>query len=164
MKKYVLLLLLFLPLLSCSDDKADMPNMKLLKITFNGGEEDFSNRLGDILPLNSGDVLDVSFLLDGNGIDLKTFIVKSESDNISTLMSSYGDDISDDFSDLSKGQLAYKDGVKKTSVAVKLIVRQIKEEELKVCFYLNSKSPDCEGASYYLDLKTTTLPREIGTE
>lgn len=155
MKKHTILLLLISFLCACSDDKTDMPQIELLTVSLNGGDEDYSRNLQDILPLSPGDYIDVSFLLSGNGTDLKTFMVKKGSENLISTLFFYGDEVSDEFSDLSEGVLGYKDGVKATYIAVKLKVNAGKDEDVRVAFYLNSKAADCEGAVYYLDLETT---------
>lgn len=160
MKKYSILLIFVSLLLACSDDKSDMPKLELIGAFLNGGDVDYSHNLDDILPLSPGDELDVSFFLDGNGTDLKTFIVKSKSDNVKPLLFIDPEEIADEFTDLKEGTLGYKDGIMETRIPVKLKVQIGKEEEVRVSFYLNSKAPDCEGASYYLDLSTTTSLRE----
>ena len=160
MRKYSLLFLFVFFLFACSGDKADMPRLELDAIFLNGGEEDYSHNIKGILPLSQGDSIDVSFLLDGNGTDLKTFIVENENKNIEVVVKPlHRDEISDEFTNEDKGVLGYKDKVRSTFVVVRLTVRGLKEEEFKLSFYLNSKAPDCEAAKYNLNLKTTTQPR-----
>jgi len=159
MKQCWLLLLFAFILLACSDDKSDMPRLELAGVFLNGGDHDYSRKINDILPLSSGDYVDVSFTLDGNGTDLMTYIVDSDNTNVDAQISEYvKSEISEEFSGLPK-RIGFKDGVKKTKVTVRLNVNKPKEEEVTVKFYLNSKAPDCEGAVYHLDLKTTTEPR-----
>lgn len=159
MKKYSLLFLFVFFLFACSDDKTDMPRLELYSISLNGGDEDYSRNLKEILPLSQGDYIDVSFLLDGDGADLKTFVVKNENGNIKPVLFFYPDEISDEFTELSEGVIGYKDGIRSTYITVKLKVMSAKDDEFRIGFYLNSKAPDCEGAVYYLDLETTTEPR-----
>ena len=159
MKKYSLLFLSVFFIFACSDDKTDMPRLELYSISLNGGDEDYSRNLKEILPLSSGDYIDVSFLLNGNGADLKTFVVKNENTNFKTTLFFEGDQISDEFSNLSEGILGYRDDIRETWVTVKLKVKAAKKEKNTISFYLNSKAPDCEGAVYHLDLETTTAPR-----
>lgn len=160
-KEWLLYLLTLLFFCACSDDKSDTPQLELNGIFLNGGNEDYSQKMDELLPLRAGDFLTVFFVLDGNGTDLKSFMAKNESDNIQ-VMFTYMDDkkISDDFTDLSKGILYYKDGVETTDVAVELKVLKAKKEDYDVSFYLNSKAPDCEGASYHLGFAATTEPRD----
>ncbi|MDR0658343.1 MAG: DUF5035 family protein [Mediterranea sp.] len=163
MRKYSLLFLFVSFLFACSGDKADMPRLELDAIFLNGGEKDYSHDIEGILPLSQGDSIDVSFLLDGNGTDLKTFIVKNENKNIEVAIPFHPDEISDEFT-TDEGVLWYKDGVRSASVVVRLTVRGGKEEEFGLSFYLNSKAPDCEAATYDLNLKTTTQPRDVYEE
>lgn len=160
MKKYLLLLLFAFSLFACAIDQANTPRLELKTIFFNDKEEDYSRKLNEILPLCQGDSIKVSFSLNGNGTDLSTFIVKSESENIAFVTYPRDpDEISDELN--IEGTLRYKDGVRKTSVAVRLTVLEARDEEFKLSFYLNSKaSPESEGALYSLDLKTTMQPRE----
>ncbi|MDR3117848.1 MAG: DUF5035 family protein [Mediterranea sp.] len=164
MKKYSLLFLFVSCLFACSDTEKNMPRLELETILLNGGEKDYSQNLNDILPLSQGDYINVSFLLDGNGTDLKTFVVKNDNENIeSVIMPAFpSDEIADEFTD--KGVLGYKDGIQHSSIAVKLTVRTARTERLRVGFYLNSKAPNSKGAIYYLDLETTIQPREVEEE
>jgi len=159
MKKYTLLFLFVFFLFACSDDKTDMPHLELYSVSLNGGDEDYSRDLKEILPLSPSDYIDVSFLLDGGGADLKTFVVKNENNNIKPVMFFYRDEVSDEFTELSEGIIGYKDGIRSTYITVKLKVMSAKNDEFRIGFYLNSKAPDCEGAVHYLDLETTTEPR-----
>lgn len=160
MKKYSILLIFVSLLLSCSDDKSDMPKLELIGAFLNGGDIDYSRNLDDILPLSAGEELELSFSLDGNGIDLKSFIVENKSSNITILVLPIDkDEISEEFSDPTN-RLGYKDGIRKTKAKVNLTINGAKNEEAQLSFYLNSKAPDGEGASSYLDLTTTTTPRE----
>lgn len=164
MKKYPLFLISVFMLCACVNDKTSMPSLELYAVVLNDGDHDYSRNMEEILPLSPGDFIDVTFLLDGNGTDLKSFVVKNEYENIKSTMFFYADEVSDDFTDLSEGILGYVDHVRSTFVTIKLTVREGKEEEPKIGFYLNTKSPDSEGAAYYLQLKTTTQPRMTDKE
>lgn len=160
MKKYTILFLLICFLYSCSNDTADMPNLELTGVYLNGEDKNYSLNLNEILPLSAGDYIKVSFSLYGNEADLASFVVKNENTNVSAVISSYPEnEVAADFLPTEE-MLRYKDGVRRTEVEITAKVKSAKDEEVRLAFYLNSKAPDIEGAVYYLDLTTTTNPRE----
>lgn len=156
MKKCLLLLPFLLFLFACSEDKTDMPRLEFTSIFLNGADEDFSKNLEDIPPLSPGDYIDVSLLLDGNGTDLKTFVMKCDNENIESALTFSEDEVSNDFTSLPEESLRFKDEVQRTVISVKLTVLGAREEEVNVCFNLNTKH---KGVVCYLDLRTTTEPR-----
>jgi hypothetical protein len=139
-----------------------MPSLELESILFNEEKKDYSRNLEEILPLRQGDSINVSFLLYGNGADLRTFMVEHDSKNINAIIRpSDSNQISDEFSNIPEGILGYKDNIRKTKVTVQLKVQAAKEEKSKISFYLNSKAPDSEGDMYSLEMETTDKPREV---
>lgn len=162
MKKRVLFLLpLFLG--ACSDS-SQSPVIKIDKLFINtdegtdaenGTKENYANRLDELPALKVGDEVDAFLSLDGNGAELKSFMLQND-DDVKTELLYEKSEVSTEgnLTDEQKGQLRFKDGVTVTKIMVRAIVDHVdKNGDVKLSFYLSSKA-ECEGAQEVIDLKT----------
>lgn len=153
MKKLLLLPLYLLMLTGCSDSDGDSPVIAISAIYVNDGEANYSNKIHTMPLLSTGDVVRISFLLNGNGDDLRTFKVSDEH-RVSIKMTYEESEISTDFTDLDNGVLAFIDGVSETGVTVQITILEDKEDEIPLSFYLFSQATNVDGASVSIVLKT----------
>lgn len=155
------LLIFFLPLLwaACSDSgNSPVIEVKGLYIESEDAQEAARNYAGamDELPaLAVGDLVKVTLLLDGNGAELKSFLLKAD-DNVETKLYFQQTEVSDEenLTNPDNGQLRFSDGVRKARLLVKATVTAVdKEGNAKLLFYLSSKA-ECDGAQEEIELKT----------
>ncbi|NDV59218.1 DUF5035 family protein [Bacteroides sp. 519] len=155
MRKLLILLLLPLLFLGCADSDSEIPVMKIVGVFMGGDEEEtnYANKFSELPDLQVGDEVDIVFTLNGNGDDLKSFIVVNDNAAIKTIMFFLGDEISLEFSELNEGKAVFVDGVNDTWVTVKAkIVAPITEEQV-LSFHLFSKAP--EGAKAQLTFRAS---------
>lgn len=161
MKKRVLLLLpLFLG--ACSNS-GESPVIKIEKLyvkaesnSDSAKEEDYANKMDELPALKKGDKVDALLLLDGNGAELKTFKFQKDGDEVLATKLDYAKTevtTEGNLTDEEKGQLRFKDGVTQTRVMVRATVKEDKNGDVRLEFYLSSKA-ECEGAQEELGLKT----------
>lgn len=160
MKKRVFLLLpLFLGACSESEESPVITIEKLyVKADTETGEEakeNYANRLNELPALEVGDEIETFLTLDGNGAELKSFVlekdeeVKTELHYKETEVSTEGN-----LTDEENGQLRFKDGVTKTGVLVQATVEKVEPNgDVHLNFYLSSKA-ECEGAQEVIVLRT----------
>ena len=156
MKKILIFILISIWVMSCSDSILDTPGMKIVGVYINDDRIDYSDQLESLPLLTVGDEVDILFILDGNGDDLKTFVAQSDDSKVKTSMFFRIDEVSDEFSDLSHGILGFVDNVTQTGLTVKATVNGIFDKKVKLSFYLFSKSPGSEGAFIEVMLSTGT--------
>lgn len=161
MKKRVLLLLpLFLG--ACSNS-GESPVIKIEKLyvkaesnSDSAKEEDYANKMDELPALKVGDEVKALLLLDGNGSELKTFKLQKDNDEVLATELDYAKTevtTEGNLTDEENGQLRFKDGVTQTRVMVRATVKEDKNGDVKLEFYLSSKA-ECEGAQEELGLKT----------
>ncbi|ERI85323.1 hypothetical protein HMPREF1981_01880 [Bacteroides pyogenes F0041] len=157
MKKLLLFLLLLLQVACSQNDKS--PIIKVEKVRVDRGkgveERNYSGCMDELPALKAGDKIDALLLLDGNGAELKTFMLQSD-DEVNTVLHYKEREVSvtGELTDEEKGQLRFIDGVTHTTVSVQATIKKVDEEgDVKLFFYLSSKA-DCEGTKEVLGLKT----------
>lgn len=155
MKHRSILLLLPLFLLSaCGESGSDEPILKMTGLYLNDDVTNYSRHPESLPLLAAGDVLDMLFTLDGNGNELRTFMVTNETSHVKTTLFFQIDEVSDEFTNIPEGILGFTDGIQQTGLTVKAAINAITEEEITLSFYLFSKAADCGGACVSVVLKT----------
>lgn len=159
MKKRILFLLPFF-LTACSQSE-ESPIIKVEKVCVDTGEgserRNYADCMNELPVLKVGDKIDAVLSLDGNGAELKTFMLQSD-DEVNTVLHYKKKEVSatGDLTDEQKGQLRFIDGVTHTTVSVQATIKEVDERgDVKLSFYLSSKA-DCEGAKEVIGLKTKT--------
>ncbi len=157
------LLIFLLPLLwmGCSDS-VDSPviEVKGLYIESDNAAEankNYADAMDELPVLSVGDFVKVNLLLDGNGSELKSFLLKSD-ENVDTQLYFEHTEVSDEenLTNPEHGQLRFSDGVDKARLMVKATVTAADSEgNAKLIFYLSSKA-ECDGAQEEIELKTGT--------
>lgn len=150
------LLLLSLFLLSCSTSDSDKPKIEIVEVYVDGDDTNYLNKLNRMPLLNVGDRVDIGLDLDGNGNDLRTFMILNQEPALveTTITLFQYDEVSDGFSDLDNGTLGFVDDISATYLTVKAEIKSIAEEKVTLSFCLFSKAPDSKGASVEITLKT----------
>ncbi|NDV65056.1 DUF5035 family protein [Bacteroides sp. 224] len=151
MKNQLILILFSILLYGCSEAEAETPILELTGVYTNESDTNYANTLDQLPTLSVGDEIDISFYLNGNGNNLRSFVLKNNNSAIKTKFFFYGDDISDDFSDLTNGVVGFVD-IPETEIAVKATILEVTEENPVLSFYLSSKAVNCEGASFKLEI------------
>lgn len=159
MRKLLFLFCMPLLCLSCSKSGSDKPIMEIVGIYIDGDEEEINyvDQFNKIPDLETGDVIDILFTLDGNGDDLRSFIVSNDNSTIETVLFFIGDEVSPEFSELNNGIAVFVDGVNETGVTVKVKVKASLTNEKPISFHLNPKSPDSESAIIGVELKSKLI-------
>lgn len=146
MKKVFFIWYLILPFcfLSCTEEKADAPIIRLIGVSVNLGEViEESDEMVELPLLEVGDQLDILLELDGNGSDLNSLNVKSDEEG-SVKFVFWPEDytaIEEDknFTDYSKGYIGFKDGVTHFLLSVKATVLRA-DDDMKICFHLSNRA------------------------
>ncbi|MEG1564214.1 MAG: DUF5035 family protein [Bacteroides sp.] len=155
MKKLLSLLLFSLFLAACSKNDLS-PVIQVTDVYVNENKETNFVKMMEAMPeLQIGDRVEVALNLRGNGTDLKSFQVNL--DEVISLreliyqkkeVSTEGD-----FTNVKKGHLRFVDGVKNTTLIIKVVVTAEMQEDMKLLFYLSSKA-ECDAAQCELVLRT----------
>lgn len=167
MRKLLIIFCIPLLCLCCSDSESERPIMEIVGIYIDGDEEEINyvDQFSKIPDLGVGDVIDFSFILDGNGNNLRSFILGYEKSDFETLMDLTDGEISPDFSDLNGGKAVFVDGIIETEVTVKVKIKAPLTTK-PLSFHLNPKSPDSKSAIIGLDLKSKHIfyPEKLESE
>ena len=151
--KKILLYLLPVLLVACSGGDSN-PIIRIEKLYINEDQENnYAKEESDIPALKKGDRITTVLVLDGNGADLKTFLLKT-SGKIEYKMHYEKSEVSSDenLTDDKHGRLRFLDGVSSTQLIVEAAVTDVdKEGNVKLSFYLSSKA-ECDGAQETIQL------------
>ncbi len=168
MMKKLLMLLLPVLCLNCTDSGSEAPIIKIIGIYLDGDETEtnYMNQFHKLPGLEVGDNVDILFSLKGNGDDLRSFIVskgdKNEATNqkasINTILVFKEENvISPEFSDPDNGKAVFVDGVDEIAATVKVKVVAPLTEEQPLSFHLSSTSPESSSAVLGITLKANPV-------
>lgn len=152
MRNLLILILSVFLLPGCSESESDSPYFEITNVSISGDDRNYAGNLRNLPALSVNDEIEFTIQLNGNGNYLRSFAVKPNSDNLTTLLASPEDDISEEFSNLSEGVLGYKDVVE-TWVSVVAKVTEVSEEGFVLFFHLSSKARKCNPAIWEIELK-----------
>jgi hypothetical protein len=149
MKKRQLLALLpaFLFVTGCDVSTGSMPTITIVAVCVNGDQTNYSDRTDKLPTLSVGDELTVELALEGNG-DLSRFAVQEGREPLQgeeeqgelfafTIEFNY-EEVSNTISKPEEGTLAFKDGVRKANLTIKIVVTDV-ANDAAILFYLSSK-------------------------
>lgn len=151
----ILLYLLPLLLAACSSNHSN-PVIRIEKLYINEDQEtNYAKEESAMPPLKKGDKVTTVLALDGNGADLKTFLLKTDEKVVFNMYFEKSEVSSDEnLTDDKKGRLRFLDGVSYSQLMVEATVTEVdKEGNVKLAFYLSSKA-EGDGAQETIDLKT----------
>ncbi|NDW13389.1 DUF5035 domain-containing protein [Bacteroides sp. 214] len=157
MKHLFALLCVCFFVLSCADDQANAPLIKIDGVYINSDKTNYSQHIESIPQLTIGDVISFSLTLDGNGYDLKTFLLKNENQDIDINLCCDEDKMSKDFSVPEEGQVIFVDDINHISIDIDATVVKFSEDMSVLAFYLFSKGKDSEGAVVKIPLEMVEL-------
>ncbi|KAA6328900.1 hypothetical protein EZS27_022250, partial [termite gut metagenome] len=149
MKKW---LFLFLPFLfaGCDTSNDDMPTIEIVKLYVNDEDINYCNKIDELPVLAVGDELVIELNLKGKKVDLSRFLLKegkeellpdgkeSEKKLFSFAIELNEEVISNTISKPEEGMLAFKDGVRRANLKIKVTITDI-VNEAAILFYLSSK-------------------------
>jgi hypothetical protein len=148
MKKW---LFLFLPFLfaGCDTSNNDMPTIEIIKLNVNDQDIDYRNKIDELPVLAVGDELVIELDLRGKKVDLSRFLIKekkellleekeSEKKWFSFFIKFNEEDISNTISKPEEGTLAFKNGIRRANLEIKITITDV-IDEAAILFYLSSK-------------------------
>ncbi|KAA6345807.1 hypothetical protein EZS27_006654 [termite gut metagenome] len=147
MKKW---LFLFLPFLfaGCDTSNDDMPTIEIVKLYVNDEDINYRNKIDKLPDLTVGDELIIELDLRGKKVDLSRFLVQEgkellpeerESGIFFSFAIGFNEEvISNTISKPEEGMLAFKDGIRRTNLEIKVTITDV-VNEAAILFYLSSK-------------------------